>query len=160
MKKQKKQNLLNAIIAILVIALIGMIISIIYEEKINMSKQPIQDTNTSVVDNEYIKEEKTEIEEEITDTDDNENEEVEEELPKEENEYIGEEESNIDKQPEMTTDEKVIALVKKEWGNDKSVNVTIEKKNGTKYRAAVRDTSTTVLQWYEIDIETWEISEY
>ena len=60
----------------------------------------------------------------------------------------------------MTTDEKVIALVKKEWGNDKSVNVTIEKKNGTKYRAAVRDTSTTVLQWYEIDIETWEISEY
>ena len=35
------------------------------------------------------------------------------------------------------------------WGKDDSVTFSIEKKNGNKYRVAVRDSSTTVLQWYE-----------
>ena len=65
-----------------------------------------------------------------------------------------------EEEPEMSTDEKVIDLVKKEWGKDDSVTITIEKKNGNKYRVAVRDTSTTVLQWYEVNIDTWKVSEY
>jgi len=154
MKKQKKQNLLNAIITILVIALVMMVVSVVYEEKINMSKQPTQSTNAPVID----KDSKDDVEEkdkEIVE------EEKEEELPTEDDEeYLGEEENKTEEEPKMTTDEKVIDLVKKEWGEDDSVTVNIEKKNGNKYRVAVRDTSTTVLQWYEVDIETWEVSEY
>jgi len=165
MKKQKKQSLLNAIITILIIALVMMVASIIYEEKINMTKQPTQDTS-SLVENEkkedIINDEETLIE----DKDKAEVEEKEEtEEPKEEytekkEEYIGEEENSAEQQPEKSTDEKVIDLVKKEWGEDNTATFNIEKKNGTKYRVAVRDNSTTVLQWYEVDIETWEVSEY
>ena len=36
----------------------------------------------------------------------------------------------------------------------------IEKKNGTKYRVAVRDNSTSVLAWYEVDTQNWKVSEY
>lgn len=165
MKKQKKQAILNAIIVILVLALIMMIGSIVYEEKINMSKQPIQNTNAPAIENE---EEKDQSEDEVEvgendntviqedDVEDN------EEIPNEDEEnqeYVGEEENKTE-EPEMTTDEKVIDLVKKEWGKDDSVTFSIEKRNGTKYRVAVRNSSTTVLQWYEVDTETWKVSEY
>ena len=170
MKKQKKQSLLNATIVILVIALVMMVGSIIYEEKINMSKQPIQNTNAPTVneqensetENEYenTDDDKTIIEEIDTNTDTEIN---EEELPVEENKnevYVGEEENITSKEPEMATDEKVVDLVKNEWGKDESVTFSIEKKNGKKYRVAVRNSSTTVLAWYEVNIETWEVSEY
>lgn len=169
MKKQKKQGLLNAIIVILVIALIMMIISIVYEEKINMSKQPTQNTNSPIISEQEDSEDKDENKEEDNDVieedaDTNIDTEIdEEELPAEENkgeEYLGEEENTTSKEPEISTDDKVVDLVKKEWGQDASVTFSIEKKNGSKYRVAVRDSSTTVLAWYEVNIETWEVSEY
>lgn len=174
MKTQKKQNLLNAIIVILVIALIMMIASIIYEENVNRSKQlthntSIPTTNKEIDDEEINNEneENTESEEEndnsnlVEEPDINVEEEiVEKEDVKEENKYVGVEENETSKEPEISTDDKVINLVKEEWGEAGSVNVTIEKKNGNKYRVAVRDNSTTVLAWYEVNIETWEVSEY
>jgi len=51
-------------------------------------------------------------------------------------------------------------IMNSEIYNDNPVIFSIEKKNGNKYRVAVRDSSTTVLQWYEVNIENWEVSEY
>jgi len=167
MKKQKKQNLLTAIIIILVIALAMLVGSIVYEEVINMNKQQIQNTSGQL-DNED-KENGTDGEEipnveekndEGIDTEIEEEPATEEEPTEDEEEnYVGEEESNTEDSAE-SEDEKVIALVKKEWRQDDSVTFSIEKKNGSKYRVAVRDNSTTVLAWYEVDTETWEVSEY
>ena len=52
MKKQKKQNLLTTIIILLVIILAMLVGSIVYEEVINMKKQPIQDTSSPEVEEE------------------------------------------------------------------------------------------------------------
>lgn len=170
MNEQKKQSLLNVIIVILVIALVMMIVSIVYEEIINMKKQPLQNTNAPIVneqeENEDVeKKEEIESDNAITEEESNVSEEEnnEEQLPVEDQndeEYVGEEENSTEKEPEMSTDEKAIDLVKKEWGQDNSVTFSIEKKNGTKYRVAVRDSSTTVLAWYEVDTSTWKVSEY
>ena len=128
-----------------------------------MSKQLTQNTNAPAINEEEDQEknegeleenDNTLIEEEQSDDKDN------EESPTEDNqEFVGEEE-NKKEEPEMTTDEKVIDRVKNEWGQDDAVTFSIEKKNGTKYRVAVRDSSTSVLQWYEVDTESWEVSEY
>ena len=164
MREQKKQNILTAIIIILVIALFLMIGSIVYEERINMSKQASQNVNLPSIKEEYNEDEiettendnvLIEEEEEI----EKENEENPVEEPKDE-EYVGEEENITEEKPEVSTDQKVIDLVKKEWGKDSNAIFSIEKKNGTKYRVAVRDSSTTVLAWYEVDTQTWEVSEY
>ena len=84
MREQKKQNVLTAIIIILVIALVMMVGSIVYEEMINMSKQPAQNVNAPVK-NEEIKEDAgiaesnntLDEDEEVTES------EKDEELPKE-----------------------------------------------------------------------------
>lgn len=157
MKEQKKQNLLTAIIIVLVIALIMMIGSIVYEEKINMSKQPIKDTSVPVQN----EEDKDNIEDnEELPVEDEKTEDMTEEPEEQPDEYVGEEENNSQKETSQSNDEKAIDLVKEEWGNDDTVTFNIEKKDGTKYRIAVRNSSTTVLQWYEVDTETWQVSEY
>jgi len=177
MNEQKKQNILTAIIIILVLTLVLLIGSIVYEEVINIKKQPIQNTNVPS----YNEEEKEEIEE-INPNEDNvvseendntideeeidteaDKESKEEELPVEDSqkeEYVGEEENTTTEKTEISVEDKVIDLVKKEWGQDSSVTFNIEKKNGTKYRVAVRDNSTTVLAWYEVDTQNWKVSEY
>ena len=156
MDKQKKQNLLTAIIIILVIALIMMLGSIVYEEKINMSKQPIKDTSAPAQN----EEDKDNIEEnEEPPIEDEKTEDIVEEPQKQPEDYVGEEENNSQKETTQSNDEKAINLVKKQYGNDNSVTFSIEQKNGTKYYVAVKgsDTETT---WYEVDTETWQVSEY
>ena len=171
MKKQKKQNLLTAIIVILVIVLAMLVGSIVYEEMINMNKAQSQNTSAPTVENDVIEEDAnkeeelpTENEEEFEEdkvTDENK---VEEQEPTEstdkEQEYVGQEESNSQEETTENKDEKAIQLVKNEWGKDDTVTFSIEKKNGSKYRVAVRDDSTSVLAWYEVNTETWEVSEY
>lgn len=153
MRKQKKQSLLTVIITILVIALIMMIGSIVYEEKINMNKQETQNTIAPIEKESENVEEKEEssIENDI------------QEIPTEEDEeFIGEEEQKEDTTKDDATkskDEKAIDLAQKEWGDDESVTFNVEKKSGDKYYVAVKREAT-VVQWYEVDTETWEISEY
>ena len=177
MNEQKKQNILTAIIIILILTLVLLIGSIVYEEVININKQQIQNTNAPG----YNEEEKEESEENVPNEDEVVNEEIdnttdeeeidseadkenkEENLPVEDNkkeEYVGEEENTTTEKTEISVDDKVIDLVKKEWGQDSSVTFNIEKKNGTKYRVAVRDNSTSVLAWYEVDTQNWKVSEY
>ena len=147
----KKQSFLTAVIIILVIALITIIGSIVYEEMINMKKQVVQNTQVIVeqeVENDTIIDE---IEEEVI----TENE-IEEKTDESEDE-VGEESNTED--VAKSIDEKVIDLVKKECGNDESVSFSIERKKGTKYYVAVKSNDVENI-WYEVDTETWEVSEY
>ena len=149
--------------------------SIVYEEIINMNKQTQNTLNPTINQNEENNsnkenetdknEDETQSENEDEAQEENENEsEVEEEgkieTTDKEQGYVGKEESNSQDETTENKDDKAIQLVKKEWGEDKTVTFSIEKKNGNKYRVAIRDSSTTVLAWYEVDTETWEVSEY
>lgn len=158
MNKQKKQNLLTVIITILVIVLVMMIGSIVYEEKINMSKQITQNTNFPEVDEDEEIEDELEKENNIVDE-----EKQEDKIEDEDNqEFVGEEENPIEEvpeNPEMTDEEKAIDLVKKQWGEDDSVTFSIAKKKGNKFYVAVKSSNTSNI-WYEVNIETWEVSEY
>lgn len=158
MKKQKKQRLLSMVIIILVIALIMMIGAIIYEERINILKQTSIDTNTNT-DTALPKEERDNIDENIDKDEDLKDVIEQPDEPKKETEYVGEEENNASKDSDQSKEEKAISLVKKEYGDDESVTFSIEQKDGTKYYVAVKNQDTETI-WYEVDIETWKVSEY
>ena len=147
MKKKKEQNILTLIIVLAIIALAVIIGSIIYEEQIGENKEAVesiaipaieekQETIEPVESENIIKEEETE-------------------------EYVGEEEQETQKEETTTQnkDEKAIDLVKKEWGEDDTVTFNVEEKNGSKYYVAVKKDAT-VISWYEVDTENWEINEY
>ena len=128
-----------------------MVGSIIYEEKINMSKEATQNTIESVEEeqeeNTVVEKQETPIEEENTVV--------------EKEEYVGEEEKEVSKEEETykSKDERAIELAKGEWGADDTVTFSVEEKSGSKYYVAVKSEAT-VITWYEVDTETWEISEY
>ena len=147
MKKQKKQSVLNAIIFILVIALVMLVGSIIYEEMINMKKQPTQNVSGPLMENN----DKNKDEEK-------ENVEIKEEPKQEENEDVEQEETNTE-DTSKSKDDKAISLAKQEWGEDDSVTFSVEKKKDSTYYVAVKSGGV-VQAWYEVDTETWEISEY
>ena len=167
MKKQKKQSLLTAIIIILALALIVMVGSIIYEEKINMSKNQTQNTVIPTVKEENIDdEEQLPVEDDNTDSEeivedeikDSEEEEQEEKVEDSE-QYVGEEENDKKEDLTQSKEEQAINAVKKQWGEDRSVTFSVERKKDTKYYVAVKS-SNSETTWYEVDIETWEVEEY
>lgn len=141
-----KQKILNIIIIVAVIALLGILGSIAYEQKINSEKD--KDTTVSTNTNE-IKNEIVEQKEDVT----------EEKEP--EQEYVGQEEEDSSKEetPAKTKDEKVIELAKQTWDGDDSVTFSIEEKKGFMYYVAVKSNAT-VISWYEVNTDTWEISEF
>ena len=60
-----------------------------------------------------------------------------------------------------TNEEKVVALVKNEWGSDDSVYFNVVKKEGNYYYVSVNKSDTTeVIAWYKVDLEKREVSEY
>ena len=68
--------------------------------------------------------------------------------------YVGTEEQQT-VNTEQTEEEKVIELVKNDYGTDQGVDFNIENKEGTIYHVSVRDINTTaVLAWYDVDIVT------
>ena len=141
-----KQKILNIIIIVAVIALLGILGSITYEQKKNSEKD--KDTTVSTNTNE-IKNEIVEQKEDVT----------EEKEP--EQEYVGQEEEDSLKEetPAKTKDEKVIKLAKQTWDGDDSVTFSIEEKKGFMYYVAVKSNAT-VISWYEVNTDTWEISEF
>lgn len=160
MKKREKNLISLIIVTILITALVIILVGIVIGEKNKSEKKAIMTDNGELETLEAISdtseiEEKEEMKEVamIADTSEDDNKEMNDE--KEETE---------ENEPESTTEneeQKVIEAVKKEWGeNDDSVTYTIEKKNGNKYRVAVRNSSTVVLQWYEVNTENWEVNEY
>lgn len=161
MKKQKKQNILTFVIVILVLILVALIISIIYEEKINMSKQNAQQVLSPEINKDV--EEDDEVEK-IPDEEENEDNEEqlkpEEIIENEDTEYVGEEEKQpVVENVQKSKDEKAIELAQNEWGKDDTVSFNIEEKKGDIYYVAVKSDAV-VIQWYEVDTLTWEISEY
>ncbi len=68
--------------------------------------------------------------------------------------YVGTEEQESTNS-EQTEEEKVIELVKNQYGTDQSVSFNIANKDGNIYYVSVNDTATTaVLAWYSVDIST------
>ena len=149
MQTQKKHTILNIIIVIAVIMLILIIGSIAYEYVINENSENQVGTNNEIVNSEEENEDTEKEPEEPTENNDN------------ANDYVGQEEQEAESNNtnEETDDEKAIALAKKEWGNDTSVQFSIEEKKANKYYIAVKSNAT-VIAWYEVNIETWEISEF
>lgn len=173
MKKQKKQNLLTFIIVILVIALAVLLGTMAYEEAINMSENQTEQTSNPKIENdgkeEINNEEENQEDAPLVEEDDTENnagaevndQENNENTEEEDSEYVGEEETQSKEEINSgkTLEEKAIDLAQKEWGNDASVTFNIEEKKGNKYYVSVKRNAITAC-WYEINIETWEISEY
>ena len=148
MKKKKEQKILTLIIILAIIALTVLIWSIIYDAEIKRNKIAVENIKIPEVKAkeevvEPVEEEKTVTSEEVT------------------NEYIGEEEKEDFKEEIIiqNKDEKAIELAKKEWWEDDTVTFNIEKKNGAKYYIAVKKDAM-VVEWYEVDTESWKISEY
>ena len=68
--------------------------------------------------------------------------------------YVGSEEQQT-VNTEQTEEEKVIELVKNEYGTDQGVTFNIANKEGTIYHVSVNDVETTaVLTWYTVDVST------
>ena len=68
--------------------------------------------------------------------------------------YVGSEEQQT-VNTEQTEEEKVIELVKNDYGTDQGVDFNIENKEGTIYHISVRDINTTAaLAWYDVDTAT------
>ena len=147
MSKNKSQKVLNIIIVLLVIALIAMIGLVIYDSRNSNSEENNVDIS------------KTEINQNQN------NQVIEEEIKEEENnneEYVGEEEKESQEEAttELSNDEKALQLAKKEWGeDDNTVTYSIEEKKDNIYYIAVKSNATTI-SWYQVNTETWEISEF
>lgn len=151
MRKSTKQNILTVVIIVAIIALIGIIVYVMYEEKIKENNKVQNATLIESVNNttnNTVQEEKEQPKKE------------EEEQPKQD-EYIGkeEEETNKEEDTQMTKDEKAIQLAKDQWGEDSSVTFNIEEKKDNIYYIAVKSNAT-VVAWYEVNTETWTISEF
>lgn len=147
MKKRNKQSILTTIIVIALVALTLVVVYAIYREGIKSNQTG---TNTTLEPNNTKKEE----------TEKDKVQENEKEEPSED-EYIGEEEQEVSNKEETrkSKDERAIELAKGEWGDDDSVSFSVEEKKGNIYYVAVKSDAT-VITWYEVNTETWEISEY
>lgn len=146
MRKEKKQNILTILLIIALLVLIGLIVFIIYDVK-NSNKEPevkVPEVSENTNNDISKTEEETPVKEE---------EQKEEYIGKEESETIQEQDTKI------TNDEKAIQLAKQTWGEDDSVTFSIEEKKGDMYYIAVKSNAT-VISWYEINTNTWEISEF
>ena len=66
--------------------------------------------------------------------------------------YVGLEEQESTNTAQ-TEEEKVIELVKQEYGTDQGISINIANKDGNIYHVSVNDeTTTAVLAWYKVDI--------
>ena len=66
--------------------------------------------------------------------------------------YVGVEEQESTNTAQ-TEEEKVIELVKQEYGTDQGISINIANKDGNIYHVSVNDeTTTAVLAWYKVDI--------
>lgn len=145
-----KQKILNIIIILSVVALSGIIGWIIYDPKTNFKKEA--ENNNTLIKNEVCAEEKDEVKEQPGEEINTEN---------AEEQYVGEEETSSEKEENVSKskEEKAIDLAKKEWGDDDSVSFNIEEKKGNVFYVAVKSDAS-VISWYEVNTETWEISEF
>ncbi len=73
--------------------------------------------------------------------------------------YVGNEEQPITNE-EQTEEQKVMELVKNQYGTDQGVTFNIANKEGSIYHVSVNDAETTVvLAWYTVDISTGTVTQ-
>ena len=165
METREKQRLLTLIIIVSLLAIASIIGFIIVPEikeqnnrenvtenqdnKSNNTGEDVSKADDTNNDNKDAKDESD------TNTSDNEN--------TNNNDSVGKEEQNgetTSSNNSQTKEEKAVELAKNKWGkNDETVSFNIEQKDGKLYYVAVRK-DTQVMQWYEVNTETWEIKEY
>ena len=141
----------------------------------------LNETNSDVFDK-YANTEINETNESLNEVNENEIEDnavenniAENEIPEvnttkeEENTIVGKEEKETEQEiknsqssekTQKITEKKAIELVKQTWGEDDSVYYTIANKDDKNYYVSVNDNSTTsVLAWYSVDIESGTVTE-
>ena len=158
METREKQNLLTMIIIVAFLAIALIVGFIIYPEIIENNKSnSLNSQSTKQTENTNTTTNSTQT----TSTTNTETTKTESTSTASTNGYVGEEEKESNEQPVITqsNDEKAIDLAKKEWGEDNTVEFSVEEKKGSKYYVAVKREAT-VISWYEVDTETWKISEY
>lgn len=85
---------------------------------------------------------------------------AEEQVTGKEEEETAKEVENTKSTSKQITESKALDLVKKTWGNDDSVYYTIANKDDQNYYVSVNDSSSTsVLAWYSVNIQTGEVKE-
>lgn len=154
-----KEKILMTITIILLVIMIGMACYSVYNGKKEEEKDANiineidlnQTTATNTVEENEPTEEETEniVNEIVTPT-------IQPNVTEEEinSDYIGTEEQQT-VNTEQTEEEKVIELVKNEYGTDQGVTFNIANKEGTIYHVSVNDVETTaVIAWYTVDIST------
>ncbi len=73
--------------------------------------------------------------------------------------YVGNEEQPITNE-EQTEEQKVMEVVKNQYGTDQGVTFNIANKEGSIYHVSVNDAETTVvLAWYTVDISTGTVTQ-
>ena len=73
--------------------------------------------------------------------------------------YVGVEEQESTNTAQ-TEEEKVIELVKQEYGTDQGISINIANKDGNIYHVSVNDeTTTAVLAWYKVDISNKTVTQ-
>ncbi len=144
MRNEVKQKILTIIIVVAIIAIIGIVFyAILTQVNSDINTQPTEEPKTDINESQ---------------TPENPTEEPEEKEPEE---YVGKEETNNnnDNDEQISKEDKAIQLVKEEWGEDDTVTFNIEQKKEDIYYVAVKS-ETSVLAWYEVDTNTWEVKEY
>ena len=144
MRNEVKQKILTIIIIVAIIAIIGIVFyAILTQVNSDINTQPTEEPKTDINESQ---------------TPENPTEEPEEKEPEE---YVGKEETNNnnDNDEQISKEDKAIQLVKEEWGEDDTVTFNIEQKKEDIYYVAVKS-ETSVLAWYEVDTNTWEVKEY
>lgn len=147
MKKENIQKILTAIIVIAMLAIVGVVIYATYTLRANIGEQN-NDNRNEINTNQQ--------EEDVNKT---EQKPQEEQKDDEKQEFEGKEEEESNKDNQISKDEKAIKLAKETYGEDDTVTFNIEQKKDNLYYVAVKNDATTIL-WYEIDTDTWKISEY
>lgn len=164
METREKQRLLTLIIIVSLLAIASIIGFIIVPEiKEQNNRENVtenQDNKSNNTGEDVSKADDTNDNKDVKDepdinTSDNEN--------TNNNDSVGKEEQNSETTSSnnpQTKEEKAVELAKNKWGkNDETVSFNIEQKDGKLYYVAVRK-DTQVMQWYEVNTETWEIKEY
>lgn len=177
---KKTRNIIIGITSVLLVAIIIVVVCIAVGNKneepkienqqepenvINENEDPEQNDNIEEeIEDDVQEEEEQEPENEINNevVNNQENEQTQVNTETQQNQVIGrEEQESITENEGPTDEEKVVELVKNEWGaNDSTVSYNIANHDGDIYMVSVNSKDTTeVKAWYQVNLATEEITQ-
>ncbi len=176
MKKRTKIIIVSLITIALIVGMSIYIYSTTKDDSSQLEQNDIVENSVSEDVNNSENDTKNQIEENITEENVieentvNENTVIENNSTSPEQQIVGKEEEETEKEIKdnqanaseklKITEKKAIELVKKSWGEDDSIYCVVANKDDNNYYISVNDSSTTsVLAWYTVDINTGNVSE-